>query len=205
VARTWILATVVWLALVFRAARAAPAAPMPCKISVDQHGQPDGACLPALSADGARVAVPERCGDRGRGPCLTIAILSLDGEIRNRIEIAPGAVIEASLRRVNRLLADGRFAPMSALKLPFSEYDLNVMTFHVSDVVIHFGGGTLLVDRDDCRLVTLDLPVSGACTKPWISALFLHDKTHTLAVAFEYHDQPGCSHRPLAWRVVRYP
>jgi hypothetical protein len=93
---------------------------------------------------------------------------------------------------------------MSALKLPFSEYDLNVMTLHVSDVVIHFSGGTLLVDRDDRRLVTLDLPVTGACTKPWISALFLHEKTHTLAVAFEYHDQPGCSHRPPSWRVVRY-
>jgi hypothetical protein len=74
----------------------------------------------------------------------------------------------------------------------------------VSGVVIHYGDGTLLVQHDDHLLARLELPPARVCTGPWIRSLFLDDKTHTLAVEFEYHDQAGCLAPPAAWRVVRF-
>ncbi len=163
-----------------------PPVARPCTIAVDAGGQLDLACLPALSADGTRVAVPERCDDRRGSPCLAIALVSAGGKVRERVEIARGSVIAAQLGRVNRLLADERFAPMTALELPFSARDLNVMSLRAGGVVIRYGAGTLLVDRGDHRLARL-----GTCRRPAFvpargsaRALFLDEKTHTLAVEF---------------------
>jgi hypothetical protein len=207
VKRSQALAPAVWLTLSLQAAcasRSVPPVTAPCKISVGQGGQVDLAGLPALSADGARVAVPERCDGRRGPPCLAIVLFSVDGKVQQRVEVARQSVSEAQIRLVNQLLAAGRFVPMTSLELPFSASDFNLMTLHVSGVVIHYGGGSLLVDRDDHRLATVDLATSGDCTGPWIRSLFLDDKTHTLAAEFEY-DGTGCSDPPPSWRVLRFP
>jgi hypothetical protein len=193
-----------------------------------QDGQVDVAGLPALSADGTRVAVPEWCNGGQGPPCLAIKVFSVDGKVqerietfacasskvcalhngkvRERVEVAQRAASEAQIRRVNRLLAAGRFAPMTSIELPFSAGDLNLMTLQVSDVVIHYGAGSLDVARDDHFLARLDLEPTGECTKAlWIRSLFLDDKTHTVAAEFEYDDEMGCSDRPAGWRVLRFP
>jgi hypothetical protein len=159
--------------------------------------------LPALSADGARVAVPEQCHARGE-QCLAIVLLSADGKVQERVELNGRFVNEPQLRRANQLLAEGRFVPMTKLPLPFSAYDLNLMTLEVSDLVISYRGD-FVVDRGGHRLATLALEPTGACEKSlWIRSLFFDDRTHTVAAEFEYNDEAGCSDPPPGWRVLRF-
>jgi hypothetical protein len=127
--------------------------------------------------------------------------LSVDGKVQERVEVAQRSVSEAQIRRVNRLLVDGRFAPMTSLTLPFSAYDLNLMTLEVGAVVIHYRGGSLLVVRDDHLLARFDPPTTDDCAEPWIRELFLDEKTHTLAAEFQYRD---CSDPPPSWKVLRF-
>jgi hypothetical protein len=184
-----------------------PGAPAtaPCKISVGKGGQVDVAGLPALSADGARVAVPEQCHARTEPACIgAIVLFSGDGKVQARVELAGRPVSEASLRHLNELLADGRFEPMAALQVPFSAYDLNLMTLEVGDIVINYRGD-FSIDRGGYRLATLDLEPTGDCKQPlWIRSMFFDDKTHTLAVEFEYHNDAGCPDPHPVWRVLRF-
>jgi hypothetical protein len=205
VKRNEALAPAVWLTLSLQFACASPPATTPCKITVGKGGRVDVAGLPALSGDSARIAVPERCDSGRLGlPCLAIVLFTADGKVQERVEVARGPVSEAQIRRANQLLADGRFAPMTSLDLPFSAYDLNLMSLEAGGVVIHYRGGSFLVDRDHHRLATLDLATKAYCTEPlWIRSLFLDAGTHTLAVEFEYH-RAGCSDPPPGWRVLRY-
>jgi hypothetical protein len=196
-----------WLTLALQtacASRSVPPATGPCRISIGQDGKLNLVGLPALSADGARVAVSEPCDGPKGSPCLAILLFSVDGKVQDRLEVAGPSVSEGQIRRANQLLSDGLFAPMTSLKLPFSAYDLNIVHLRVSDIAIHYGASTLIVDRDDHRLATVDLPTTVDCTGPRIVSLFFDDKTHTLAAEFEYQGV-GCLDSPPGWRVLRFP
>jgi hypothetical protein len=108
----------------------------------------------------------------------------------------------SQFRRVNQLLAAGRFAPMTTLKLPFTADDFNFMTLEASGVVIRYEArGTLSVDRNGSRVAMYDVPTTGECAEPLIRELFLDEKTHTLAAEFQYRE---CSDPPGAWSVLRF-
>jgi hypothetical protein len=212
------------LLLAFHVARAdtpgpaTAAAAAPCAVSIDDSDNFHLGSLPALSADGTRIAVPQRCDDR-RGPsCLTIAFFSADGQVRQRIEITraeegwrseaplPSSLrptIAARLARVNGVLAEGHFTRMLPLDIPFSEIDLNLMRLPVGDVTVGYHGGTLVVDRNDRRLVMRELPQSSTCSEPWIRSLFLHERMHAFLVEYGYRDNGGCPFS-AGWRVVRF-
>jgi hypothetical protein len=191
-----LLASVCGLGLVAARARA------DCRVTTDERGQLDAACLPAISADGARVAVAQPCDERAE-PCLAIVFLSVRGKAPERVELA-GREREAQLKRANRLLADGKFARVPPLEVPFSATDLNVMTLHAGDVVLRYGDSTFFIDRGDQRLATLELQRVGACGAPWIRSLFLDEKTRTVVLEYEYRDRVGCIAPPGAWRVLRF-
>jgi hypothetical protein len=79
------------------------------------------------------------------------------------------------------------------------------MTLELGDgVLVHYGAGDFVLERDGRLVARLALPSRRGCSGPWLRSLFVHEKTHTLLIEFEYHSHVDCVPPPPAWQLLRY-
>lgn len=167
--------------------------------------------LPAVSADGKRVAFVRQLEDGGRGnPNLSLVIKSTaDGRELEVIEVlAPEprwkpereAEVRERLARANRLLAAGAWTPMKRPSYDDAAIDGGAVTFEVGELTVRTRGDRLEIARG--RQVVARRQLSrwlGAGDQGCPVSPQLRDASATAALAlleFGFVGEPGCWREP---------
>jgi hypothetical protein len=124
------------------AAAPTPPTAAPCRLEwrATSHGHGlDDACLPALSADGERLAVT-----RIESGSFTILILSVRGkgrEVRSfhAYDVSDTAMVKGTLRAINQVLARDGYRRLPEMDLP----DAKEFTLRRGGLELRFGAGRL--------------------------------------------------------------